>query len=205
MKTKNRDNQDAPENESLTPEDRGDSADEEAGGETPPDPQAEIDALKNALLRGRADFANLQRRAAIDRAEAIRFANAELLKSLLNALDDFDRTIVAAESSDNLESVVEGVELVHANLTKALQNSGLEEIPALHHAFDPTIHEALLHQPTDAHPPGTVVEQVAKGYRLRDRVLRPAKVIVAKAIAENQQPGGNPERPDDSAGEGSDE
>jgi molecular chaperone GrpE len=205
MKTKNRDNRDAPENEPLTHEDQVDSAAEESGVATPPDPQAEIDALKDALLRGKADFANFQRRAAIDRADAIRFANAELLKSLLSALDDFDRTIGAAESSDNLNSVVEGVELVHANLIKALQDSGLEEIPALHQTFDPTIHEALLQQPTDAHPPGTVVEQVAKGYRLRDRVLRPAKVIVAKATGENQAPEGDSDRADGSAGEGSDE
>jgi molecular chaperone GrpE len=182
MKTKKKDNQNEPTIDITSPEVQPDETSAESVTiDEPQDPQEQIALLKDALLRGKADFANLQRRAAAERAEAVRFANADLLKSLLSALDDFDRTIEAAESSDNLQSVVEGVELVHANLVKALQDNGLEEINALHEPFDPTVHEALLEQPTDEYAPGTVVEQVAKGYRLRDRVLRPAKVIVAKA------------------------
>jgi len=167
------------------------AADAESVEATPPDPQAEIDSLKDALLRAKADFANLQRRAAAERTESVRFANADLLRSLLGVLDDFDRTVAAADTSDNLKSVVEGVHLVHANLTKALSDNGLEEINALHQTFDPNIHEALLQQPTDEHPPGTVVEQVAKGYKLRDRVLRPARVIVAKTTDDGSSTGAN--------------
>jgi len=143
--------------------------------------QAKLTALEDSLLRAKADYQNLQRRTTIDRSEAIRFANAELMRSLVNVLDDFDRSLKAAESSKNFEAVVDGVRLVNANLHKALSEQGLETIHAMNEKFDPAIHEAVMQQPSDKHAPGTVVEEIAKGYRLRGRVIRPAKVIVAKA------------------------
>ena len=112
--------------------------------------------------------------------DAYRYANAELMKLLVRVVDDFERSLAAASKPDNLPAVVEGVRLVYENLNKALADHGLETIEALHRPFDPKIHEALLQQPSDKHPPGTVIEQIARGYRLRDRVVRPAKVIVAK-------------------------
>ncbi len=143
--------------------------------------QAKVAALEDALLRAKADYQNLQRRSAIERAEAVGYANADLLRSLLGVLDDFDRAVESASSSENLAAVVDGVRLVQQNLTRSLGEAGLEPIEALHQPFDPEIHEAMLQQPTDEHPPGTVIEQIARGYRLRDRVLRPARVVVAKA------------------------
>ena len=165
---------------------RPDSAREPgAEGKGPSDPGASLETrvaeLEDSLLRAKADFQNLQRRAAVERSEAIRYGNADLMRSLLGAIDDFERSLAAAESSENYESVIEGVRLVHANLVKALNDHGLETIEALHEPFDPNIHEALMRQPSSVHEPGTVVEQIAKGYRLRDRVVRPAKVIVAAA------------------------
>ncbi len=193
MKTENQENQDTPQDDEFI--DTVIGAEDEVVDAVAPgahlDPDEQIALLKDAVLRGKADFANLQRRAATQRAEAVRFANADLLKSLLVALDDFDRTIDAAAASEDPKSVLKGVSLVHANLTKALKENGLEEINALHESFDPTVHEALLQQPTDEFAPGTIVEQVAKGYRLRDRVLRPAKVIVAKATEESTKADAN--------------
>ncbi len=148
---------------------------------------AKVAALEDNLLRAKADFQNLQRRAAVERSEAIRYANADLMRSLLSVIDDLERSIAAAEDSQNSSSVLDGVRLLHANFLKALSSSGLEVIDAQHQAFDPTIHEALLQQTTTQCEPGTVVEQVSKGYRLRDRVIRPAKVIVAKAPDESQE------------------
>ncbi len=149
------------------------------------DPVAELQGrvrqLEEALLRAKADFQNLQRRSANERMEAVHFGNAELMKSLLGVLDDLERSVQAAESPQNHEKVIEGLRLVHANLTKTLRGFGLDAIPALRERFDPLIHEALLQQPSASLEPGTVMEEVAKGYRLRERVLRPAKVIVAKA------------------------
>jgi len=148
--------------------------------------QAKVAKLEDALLRAKADFQNLQRTSAVERTDAIRYANAELMKLLVRVVDDFERSLAAASNPDNLQAVVEGVRLVYENLRKALADHGLEPIEALHRPFDPNIHEALLHQPTEEHPPGTVVEQIAKGYRLRDRVVRPAKVIVAKEPESNE-------------------
>jgi len=143
---------------------------------------ARITSLEDSLLRAKADYQNLQRRVTIERIELLRYANADLMRALLGVLDDFDRALEAAKASENIEAVVDGVRLVHQNLVKSLTDAGLEPIEALHQPFDPAIHEALLQQPTDEHQPGTVIEQAARGFKLRDRVLRPAKVVVAKAI-----------------------
>ena len=143
--------------------------------------QARIDALEDNLLRARADYQNLQRRSAVQRSEVVLYANAALMKSLLSVLDDFTRSLAAAESSENLEALIDGVRLVYENFVNALRAQGLEPIEALHRPFDPNVHEAMMQRPCEDHPPGTVVDEVARGYRLWDRVLRPAKVVVSKA------------------------
>ncbi len=143
--------------------------------------QARVEKLEDTLLRAKADYQNFRRRSAIERANAIRYANAELMKSLLGVIDDFERSLASTEASDNHQAVVDGVRLVYQNLIQALRVQGLETIDALHEPFDPTIHQAMSQQPAADFPPGTVVEVVAKGYRLHDRVLRPAKVIVTKS------------------------
>ncbi len=163
--------------------------------------QARVEKLQDSLLRAKADYQNLLRRSAIERADAIRYANAELMKSLLGVIDDFERSLAATsrarkeadnlqpvvdktsrarQEADNLHAVVDGVRLVHQNLILALRAGGLQAVDALHEPFDPGIHEAMSQQPSADYPPGTVVEEVAKGYRLHDRVLRPTKVIVSK-------------------------
>lgn len=143
--------------------------------------EAKVDSLENSLLRSKADFANLQRRAANERSEYLRYANAELIKSLLGVLDDLERSVAAAESGENVAALADGVRLVHANLKKTLASAGLESIEAGGRPFDPALHEALVHQPTDEAPEGTVIHEIARGYKLFDRVLRPARVAVAKA------------------------
>lgn len=153
--------------------------------------QAKVNELEEGLLRSRADFQNLQRRAAAERLEAIRFANADLLKSLLGVLDDLERTVSSVERADDAKAVGEGVRLAHQNFLKVLRDHGVEPIEAAKRPFDPAVHNALLRQPTVEFQPGTVIEQVARGYRLKDRVLRPAAVIVAApapAEAEGAQP-----------------
>ena len=160
--------------------DAGASLEEVAAPESLEELLAKVGKLEDNLLRAKADYQNLLRRSAIERADAIRYANADFMKSMLGVLDDFERSLAAAEGSDKLDAVTHGVRLVYDNLTKAMRNHGLETIDALNEPFDPSVHEAMLQQPSDDHPPGTVIEQVARGYRLYGRVLRPAKVIVSK-------------------------
>ena len=131
------------------------------GQESAAELRAKIEKLEDALLRSRADLQNAQRRATTERLDAVRFANAELLKSLVGVVDDLERAL-ANTNQAKAEAVSEGVRLVHQNLLKALADHGLETIDALGQPFDPALHEALLQQPSP-HKPGTVIEQVAKG------------------------------------------
>ncbi|UCE59969.1 MAG: nucleotide exchange factor GrpE [Phycisphaerales bacterium] len=181
--------------EAQTEETRADVDEDEDGAgeaeEQPVDPleelQAKVASLEDSLLRAKADYQNLQRRSTQERSEAVGFANAELMRSLVGVLDDFERSLEAAQDSDNLASVVDGVRLVYDNFLKALRLHGLESIQAAGEAFDPHIHEAMMQQPSDDHPSNTVLQEVAKGYRLRDRILRPAKVIVSKAVEDQEE------------------
>lgn len=158
-----------------------------AGVEVPPEAdtsdalQARVDSLENSLLRAKADYQNLQRRTAMERADAVWFANSEIMRSLVGVLDDLERSLAAARGLEGRDAVIDGVRLVHTNLMQALRMHGLEPIDALHEPFDPQIHEAMLQQPSAEHRPGTVIEEIARGYRLRGRVVRPSKVIVSKA------------------------
>ncbi len=156
--------------------------------------EAKVVSLEDSLLRAKADCQNLQRRSAIDRAEGIRYANAELMKSLLSVVDDFERSLEAAKTSENHDALIDGARLVYENLIKALSAHGLERIKALHQAFDPHVHEAMMQQPSADFSPGTVIEEVTRGYQLRDRVLRPARVVVSAAQEAKQ--GGTSEEPE---------
>lgn len=154
---------------------------------------AKIDKLADSLLRAKADYKNLERRGVLERSDAIRFANAGLMRSLLEVVDDFERSLAATEPTDENAAMMDGVKLIHDNLLKALSTHGLERIDALHQPFDPSIHEAMMQQPSDEYPPGTVIDELARGYRLRDRVIRPARVIVSSAVkTQDPSQSGNP-------------
>jgi molecular chaperone GrpE len=130
------------------------------------------------LQRSRAEFVNYQKRAKaqadIDRAYAI----GGLAADLLPVLDNFERAAEAARSA-GAPTIVEGIDMVARQLMAALAKHGVEPIAALGQPFDPNRHEALVQQPDAQHPEGTVVAELGKGYMLRDRVLRPAKVAVS--------------------------
>ncbi|GIK16092.1 MAG: protein GrpE [Planctomycetota bacterium] len=138
-----------------------------------------IEELEGRLLRARADFANFQRSAAVERESSIRYANAELIRSLLTALDDFERCLNVEAASEDAKRLHDGVKLVYDNMLKALRDRGVTVHDPLHQAFNPEYHEAILSQPTDAHAPGTVIAVAAKGYQLGERLIRPARVVVA--------------------------
>lgn len=150
----------------------------------PVDPVAELQArvaeLEDKLLRARAEVQNVQKRTANERQDAVRFANAELMRGLLSVLDDFERSIEAARGATDPAAIREGEQLIYTNFLKALRDHGLEEVEALGQPFNPAEHEALMQQPGSDQPAGTILEVAARGWRLRDRVIRPAKVIIAK-------------------------
>jgi len=143
--------------------------------------EAERDEHLDDLKRVAADFENYRKRVARDQESLVARAHERLVRELLPVLDDLERALEAAREHETL-SVEEGVRLVHAELAAALEREGLAEIET-NGRFDPHVHEALLSQPSEAEE-GSVLEVVQKGYRLGDRVVRPARVVVAAAPAE---------------------
>jgi molecular chaperone GrpE len=136
---------------------------------------AEVD---DRLLRLAADFDNYKKRALRERQEYVSFANERLVKELLPILDDLDRALQAASEHEEAQ-LEEGVRLVHRSLEQLLHREGVKEIDTSGQ-FDPHVHEALLAQTVEDAESGAVVDVVQKGYTLGDRVVRPARVIVAE-------------------------
>jgi molecular chaperone GrpE len=135
-------------------------------------------APDDSYLRLAADFDNYRKRVAREHAELTQRANERLLNELLPVLDDLERALEAAADHEEAK-LEEGVQLVHRSLAGLLERHGLTEIDT-DGAFDPHVHEALLAQPGEGAEEGSVLQVLQKGYRLGDRVVRPARVIVAE-------------------------
>src|SRR5947207_11462901 len=138
--------------------------------------EAERDGYLADLQRLKADFDNYRKRSARDQDALVARAHERLVAELLPILDDLGRALEAAEEHEEAK-LEDGVRLVHRNLADALRREGLEEIP-VDGRFDPHVHEALLSQPSDQEE-GAVIDVVQKGYKLGDKVLRPARVVVS--------------------------
>ena len=147
---------------------------------------AKADEHWDRLLRQTADLENFKKRAARERQEAIKFANESMLEKLVPVLDSFDMALAAANQpqTNTADSLKAGVSMIATQLKAALTESGLEEINSLGAPFDPNWHEAVSQQESAEAPEGQVVQQLRKGYKLRDRLLRPAMVVIAKKPAE---------------------
>jgi molecular chaperone GrpE len=140
--------------------------------------QAAAPQEDDSYLRLAADFDNYKKRVAREHAELTRRATERLVKELIPVLDDLERALQAADEHEEAK-LEDGVRLVHRALAEVLRKEGIEEI-ATEGAFDPHVHEALLTQPGDGVEAGAVLQVLQKGYRLGDKVVRPARVIVAE-------------------------
>jgi molecular chaperone GrpE len=143
--------------------------------------RAENEELIDTLQRVKAEFDNYRKRAARDQESLVARAHERLVKDLLPVLDDLERALEAAEAHEEAK-LEEGVALVARSLAAVLRKEGLEEVPT-GGKFDPHVHEALLSQPSEA-AEGSVIEVLQKGYRLGDRVIRPARVVIAAPKAD---------------------
>jgi molecular chaperone GrpE len=143
---------------------------------------AKADENWNRLLHIAADLENFKKRAAREKTEAAQSATAALLQKLLPILDSFEMAQAAAQTAqgDKLGSLQAGIAMVQQQLKNILAEGGLEEMDATGKPFDPAFHEAVSQLETSDVPEGQVVQQLRKGYKLRDRLLRPASVVVAK-------------------------
>jgi molecular chaperone GrpE len=146
------------------------------------DPLAEAtrerDEYLDALQRLKAEFDNYRKRTARDQEQLVARAHERLVYALLPVLDDLERALAAAEEHEEAQ-LEEGVRLVHRSLVEALRKEGLAEIEA-DGPFDPHVHEALLSQPDDDKESGAILDVLQKGYRIGDKVVRPARVIVVE-------------------------
>jgi len=139
----------------------------------------ELQELRDRNLRLMAEIQNQQKRALRAQQEARRLAEADFARDLLVVLDDFERAQEAAQAATDAKSVAEGVRIVYDHLLKVLRDREVTPIDAVGQLFDPDRHEAILQQPSDEHPAGTVLQQVTRGYAMSERVLRPARVVVS--------------------------
>jgi molecular chaperone GrpE len=135
--------------------------------------------------RAAADYQNFKRRVEEERTEAARFANAALIINLLPLVDDLERALHTVDASLAGLTWVDGIRLIHRKFLALLDMAGVEEIPADGQAFDPAVHEAVAHQPGPDHK---VIGVVQKGYKLGDRVVRPAMVVVGNGEGQQNEP-----------------
>jgi molecular chaperone GrpE len=143
--------------------------------------EQENEELRNNWLRAVADYKNFKRRADQERADLIRGASAGLLLKLLPVVDDFERAAASAPAEFAGSPWFEGFKLIAQKLATILESEGVQPIAALGKEFDPTQHEAVIYEQTEDNSDGKVVAELQKGYKLRDRVLRPTMVKVGKA------------------------
>ena len=193
----------APPEEEAPP---GDAPVEDAAKDDPDSdgPAAEIAALKDRLLRAVAETENLRKRAAREREEAARYAISGFARDVLGVADDMARALDALPESvrgaPDAKALVEGLELTRRNLDAALERHGIARIDPAGESFDPNLHEAMFEVDAPGAAPGSVVQVVEAGYRIHDRLLRPARVGVARRAAPPEE---KPEKTD-GTGEGGD-
>ena len=141
-------------------------------------PSAE-EALRDRLLRLQADFDNYRKRIDRERKDWAVFANEKLLKDLLPALDNFELGLANGVKANAPEALIEGLRLVQKQMEGALEKSGVTPIDAEGQPFDPNLHEAITHMPSADVPEGTVLAQTRRGYKMGDKLLRAAQVVVS--------------------------
>ena len=159
-------------------------ADPSAARESTDDPMAalrrERDDFKDRWVRKSAEFENYRKRIERERREQADQAVADLLESMLLVVDDFDRALTV-DAGEGSAAYRKGVELIHGKLHDLLKRYGVTPIDTLGAAFDPNIHQAVMHEVSPDHREGEVIGELQKGYMIKDRLLRPAMVKVAKA------------------------
>jgi len=135
---------------------------------------------KEHLQRIAADFENYRKRIEKEREDFVKFSKEDLIHELLPILDNFEMALHHVKNTTEPKKIIEGIELVERQFHNILKKEGLQVIETKGKKFDPHIHEAIMHEETDKHPEGFIIEELRKGYILSGKVIRPAQVKVAK-------------------------
>jgi len=141
--------------------------------------KAELAAANDRTLRLMAEFDNFRRRSAKEQLDLIETANGKLLEKLSEVQDNFERAFAAENKAKDLEAFEKGMQMIFNQFSKVLTDAGLEQIDPTGKEFDPNLHEALMQQPSETIPEGHVVTVFQKGYKLKNKILKTAKVIVS--------------------------
>lgn len=148
--------------------------------------KADLERFRDLALRSQADFDNFRKRSARDKEDAVKYANASFLERLIPILDNFELGLNAARASAENSPILMGMDMVAKQLTDFLLGSGVEPVNGEGQVFDPNLHEAVAQEESATVAEGSVVRQLRRGYKLRERLLRPATVVVSKGQAEAQ-------------------
>lgn len=141
---------------------------------------AEYEELMNRYVRLQADFNNFRKRTEKEKESSYQFATQEIIASLLPVMDNFERALKVDVKETNVENLYKGVEMVYKQLFESLQANGLEEINAVGEKFDPNYHHAVAQEESEEHEENVVIEVFLKGYKVKDKVIRPSMVKVSK-------------------------
>ena len=141
--------------------------------------QADLDRFRDLALRSQADFENYKKRSAREKEEAFKYANSSLLERLIAIVDNFELGLEAARAEGEKSPVFSGMSMVLKQLMDFLTDNGLQPIDATGQKFDPNLHEAIAHEPNNEVPEGMIIRQTRRGYRMKDRLLRPSSVVVS--------------------------
>jgi molecular chaperone GrpE len=145
--------------------------------------QRDLDRFRDLALRSQADFDNYKKRAAREKEDAIKYANSSLLERLIAIVDNFELGLSAARAEGEASPIYAGMGMVLKQLSDFLAENGLQPIDAEGQKFDPNLHEAIAHEPSKHVPEGTVIRQTRRGYKLKERLLRPSSVVVSSGPA----------------------
>lgn len=148
--------------------------------------QKEKDELFGKLQRVSADYINFQKRVPKQISDTTAYQKEMIIKSLLPALDNFERTLQNAHGSKNTEAIIKGVRIIYDQMLDILKSHGVEPIKALGEKFDPALHESMLQKAESEKQDNLVLEEFHKGYKLNGRVIRPSRVIVNKLPAKEE-------------------
>ncbi|MDQ0058391.1 nucleotide exchange factor GrpE [Paenibacillus harenae] len=141
--------------------------------------EKQAEEAQQRYLRAQADFDNFRRRTMKEKEELAQYASMKLITQLLPVVDNFDRAMAAASANGDFESLAKGVEMIFRQLEQTLTNEGLKAMNVVGEPFNPEFHQAIMQVESDEHEEGIIVEEVQKGYVLKDKVLRPAMVKVS--------------------------
>ncbi len=141
--------------------------------------KAELETLNNQYIRLAADFDNYRKRQVQEREALLKYGAQECMKKIIEVVDNFDRAQQAIEKIDDIEKMKESFHVLNKQLMDSLTKLGLEQIKSVGEKFDPNLHEAVMQTQTEEYPEETIINELQKGYKLGDKVLRPAMVAVA--------------------------